>query len=169
MSAEPDDPTGDAATGHDPDHPSPPDPHPSVDADAAQPVNADSEPDAEPAAPERANDDRKSTRPLDWDGSFSRTWNSRYGRDWTNQLAAEQEREWEDEEFRRFRRETVELMNAESAREEARLREEEQRSASADGRSTRELAEEALLRKLDKLDRLSPPQADEPGEADDQG
>jgi hypothetical protein len=165
MSAEPVDPTGDAAGRH-PDRSSPPDPHPAGNADAAPPVNADPEPDAEPGTPEPTDDDPKSTRPLDWDGSFSRTWNARYGRDWTNQLAAEQAREWEDEQFERFRQETVEQVDAESAREEARLREEQERSTSAGGQAARMPAREELSRKLDKLDRLSPPSIEDSGAAE---
>ncbi|WP_261570747.1 hypothetical protein [Frankia gtarii] len=168
MSAEPVDPTGDAAAGRDPERPSPPDPHPAADADATRPVDADSGPGTEPGAPEPTDDDRKSTRPLDWDGSFSRIWNARYGRDWTNQLAAEQTREWEDEQFERFRQETVEQVDAESAREEARLREEQERSTSTGGQSAQRSAREELLRKLDKLDRLAPPHVDEPGAVDGQ-
>ncbi|WP_261574798.1 hypothetical protein [Frankia gtarii] len=166
MSAEPVDPTGDAATGRDPDRPSPPDPHPAADADVARPVDADSEPDAEPGAPEPTGDDRKSTRPLDWDGSFSRTWNAGMSEQWANQRAAEQEREWEDEQFERFHQETVRQVDAESAREEARLRAEQDRSALPGSRSAQSAAREELSRKLDKLDRLAPPPVDDSDVAD---
>ncbi|EIV91765.1 hypothetical protein [Frankia sp. QA3] len=106
----------------------------------------------------------KSLRPLDWDGSFSRTWNARYGRDWTNQLAAEQEREWEDEELRQSLQDARDRMNAESAQAEARAREERRRPSSAGG-GGRESAQERLARKLDKLDRLSDVEPDESGDA----
>ncbi|WP_261560070.1 hypothetical protein [Frankia tisae] len=164
MSAEPVDPTGDAGTGRDPGRPSPPDSHPAADANAARPVDAGSETDAEPGTPEPTDDDRKSTRPLDWDGSFSRTWNARYGRDWTNELAAEQAREWEDEEVRQSLKEARDRMNAESAQAEARARE-DRRGPSSAGDGGRESARERLARKLDKLDRLSDADSDESGDA----
>ncbi len=164
MSAESVDPTGDAATGRDPGRPSPPDPHPSVDADAARPVDADSVPDTEPGTPEPTDDDRKPTRPLDWDGSFSRTWNAGMSEQWANQRAAEQAREWEDEEVRQSLKEARDRMNAESVQAEARARE-ERRGPSSAGDGGRESARERLARKLDKLDRLSDVDSDESGDA----
>ncbi|WP_035920628.1 hypothetical protein [Frankia sp. QA3] len=136
------------------------------DAESAPPTGI--EPDAasgpDPAASEA--EAGKSTRPVDWDGSFTRTWNARDDRQWSNRRAAEQESEWAYEQLQRLRRETLEQMNTESDREEARLRDEQARAASAGGRTARGTAAEELLRKLDKLDRFSPEESEIDGSAD---
>ncbi|MCM3924132.1 hypothetical protein ND748_20980 [Frankia sp. AiPs1] len=101
-------------------------------------------------------------RPVDWDGSFSRTWGSRLSEEMANERAAEQERAWQSEHLRKLRQESLERMDAESERQEAQLPAERRRqqSASAGGQSARAAAARELQRKLDKLDRFS---GDAPG------
>lgn len=132
------------------------DPSPSAEANPA--------PEATPDAGEGGEESAGSTfesryplRPVDWSGSFSRTWSSRLSEDMANERAAEQEEAWEAEHFRKRQQETLEMMHTESERQEAQLRAERRRqqSASAGGQSARAAAAQELQRKLDKLDRFS--------------
>ncbi|KQC38159.1 hypothetical protein [Frankia sp. ACN1ag] len=101
----------------------------------------------------------KSLRPVNWDGSFSRTWNARMSEQWASQRAAEQEREWGRQQLSEYWQETEKRLHSEAQEESARRRE-EGHAASDDVRAERGTAAEELYRKLDKLDRFSPPEAD---------
>ncbi|WP_462187091.1 hypothetical protein [Frankia sp. CcWB2] len=134
---------------------------PAPDADAGR--------DADTGADEaRATfEGRFDLRPVDWDGSFSRVWNARHGQELTNELAAEQERRENQKRIEEYWREAREQMNAELAREEARRWEEDRERAVAEGgRPARGAADEALLRKLELLDRFPPVEPDEPAASD---
>ncbi|KEZ36890.1 hypothetical protein CEDDRAFT_01658 [Frankia sp. CeD] len=163
MSEETADPSGEPAAEREPGARSPAGREPS-----GQPA-----PDAEPGPDADAGADeagatfagRFDFRPVDWDGSFSRVWRARHGQELTNELAAEQERRENRKWFERYRQELLDRMDAESAREAARRRAEDRERAVAEGgRPARGAADEALLRKLELLDRFPPVDPGDPDE-----
>ncbi|WP_044885167.1 MULTISPECIES: hypothetical protein [unclassified Frankia] len=96
---------------------------------------------AEP--PEAPSGGRPPLRPVDWDGSFTRTWQSRDDNELTNRLASEQEREWSQRELDQMMREFRDKANAAA---DARARAERERAAEQSG-----APDDARSRLFDKL------------------
>ncbi|SNQ47146.1 conserved hypothetical protein [Frankia canadensis] len=139
---------------------------------AAAPTDPSSTGPAGPSDPP-TDDGRPPLRPVDWDGSFSRTWNSRYANEVMNRLAAEHELEWDEREHDERMREFRDKANAEADARDARAREERQRAweRALDEATSADDARSRLFDKLDRLDRSSgvaeaSPEADDHGSSD---
>jgi len=122
-----------------------------VDTDPASAGSSTGGPAGPPEPP--ADDERPPLRPVDWDGSFSSTWNSRYADDVMNRLAAEQEFEWNEQRLDRIRQEFREKAEAEIAERDARAREERAREQTAGWQHPGDDARSRLFDKLGKLDK----------------
>ncbi|WP_256789327.1 hypothetical protein [Frankia sp. AvcI1] len=147
MSSSPTDPGPDEAPEADRDAvPSPPADHGGAGPEPADPPRGGSAepPDASSAAP-------PPLRPVDWDGSFTRTWQSRDDNDLANRLFDEHEFELEQRELDQTMAELVDKLKADSDAREAQAREERERD-----RATREwrAGDDSRSRLFDKLGRL---------------
>ncbi|WP_261574300.1 hypothetical protein [Frankia gtarii] len=159
MSTAPSDPGPDQAPDADRDAtPPPPDTH----ADAG-PESAESPRGGSAKPPDAPAGGRPPLRPVDWDGSFTRTWQSRDDNELTNRLASEQEREWSQRELDQMMREFRDKANAAA---DARAREERERAA-----EQADAPGDPRSRLFDKLERLGrpPDDADTSSNGDDGG
>ncbi|CAJ62785.1 MULTISPECIES: hypothetical protein [Frankia] len=148
MSSSPTDPGPDEAPEADRDAvPSPPADHGGAGPEPAEPPRGGS---AEP--PDASSAARPPLRPVDWDGSFTRTWQSRDDNDLANRLASEQERKWSQNELDQMMREFRDKANAAA---DARAREERERAAEPS-----HPADDARSRLFDKLAGLGRPSDD---------
>lgn len=138
------------------------------------PASPHEEPQPDPEASSEASPETSSEvasagkplRPVDWDGAFSRTWAARDRDEVMNRLAAEQEAEWEDERLYRSMRERAEKLRAESLGRDAGGSPDDQPAEASRWHG----GNEALQRKLDRLDplaRANPDDADRPGDQSD--
>lgn len=128
--------------------PDPDAPHGSADPPVPAP-DGSAEPSDQPAA-------RPPLRPVDWDGSFTRTWASRDRDAIMNRLAAEHEAEWEQREQDQWWREYVDRSNA-AAGESARVEPDATDSSAGAGRS--------LFDRLENFGRPAHDEDDEDGPA----
>ncbi|KJE22706.1 hypothetical protein FF36_02885 [Frankia torreyi] len=148
MSSSPTDPGPDQAPDADRDAaPPPPDAHANAGPKPAEPPRGGS---AEP--PEAPSGGRPPLRPVDWDGSFTRTWQSRDRNEVMNRLADEHEFESAQRELDQMMREFRDKAN-EAA--DARAREKRERAAEQSGP-----ADDARSRLFDKLERFGRPSDD---------
>ncbi|KQC35268.1 hypothetical protein [Frankia sp. ACN1ag] len=148
MSSSPTDPGPDQAPDADRDAvPSPPADHGGAGPEPAEPPRGGS---AEP--PDASSAARPPLRPVDWDGSFTRTWQSRDDNELANRLADEHEFESDQQELDQMMREFRDKANAAA---DARAREERERAAEQSGP-----ADGARSRLFDKLERFGRPSDD---------
>ncbi|WP_133150659.1 hypothetical protein [Frankia canadensis] len=147
----------------DPNPDAEPEQAPHADQDPAVPASDAAAPrswspsDPSPSGPAGLSEtppaDRPPLRPVNWDGSFTHTWNSRDDQELTNRLAAEHEFASEQQELDQRMREFRDKANAAADAREARAREERERERAEEWPA----ADDARSRLFDKLGRLKRP------------
>jgi hypothetical protein len=142
------------------DAPTDPGPEQASDADgssAPRPPASHADPVPEPAAPspggsaepsDPPSGARPPLRPVDWDGSFSRTWQSRDRNEVMNRLFDEYEFQAERQELDQTMRELLDKLKADT---DARAREEREGEHAA---AERHAGDDSRSRLFDKLGRL---------------
>lgn len=140
-----------------------------VDTDPASAGSSTGGPAGPPEPP--ADDERPPLRPVDWDGSFSSTWNSRYAKEVTNRLAAEHERELSQREHEQMMQEFREKANADADARDAEARDEQAREwlHAAESLRAGDDARSRLFDKLGKLERPSSSTTNEFSDVEDDG
>ncbi|WP_261568352.1 hypothetical protein [Frankia gtarii] len=151
MSSAPTDPGPEQAPDADRDAASPaPDTHADAGPEPAEPPRGGS---AEP--PRAPSGGRPPLRPVDWDGSFTRTWQSRDDNELTHRLADEHEFESAQRELDQTMGELLDKLKADADAREARAREERKGERAAEGWRAGDESKSRLFDKLGRLGRSS--------------
>ncbi len=132
---------------------------------------AENQPDPDPAADD--SDAGRSTptprpdpplRPVDWDGSFSRTSNARLADQIGDEVAAQQEAEWDEKLIERITRDSLDTLLAEKevGGRDASAGQPQEPDHSTDSRST-DTRRQTLFDKLEGFGRHTDVEPDEAG------